>query len=66
MPRTDIYGGACGRTRTEPTHYSCRCGAVLAVEVHRSVNATRDPGLGARLREGLERTIPWMRDHGLL
>jgi CpXC protein len=52
MPRTDIYGGACGRTRTEPTHYSCRCGAVLAVEVHRSVNATRDPGLGARLREG--------------
>lgn len=52
MPRTDIYGGASGRTRTEPIHYSCRCGSVFAVEVHRSVNATRDPALAARLREG--------------
>src|SRR6266568_3851440 len=49
---TESYAGAWGRTRTEALHYSCGCGLVFAVEVHRAVNASRDPELAARLRDG--------------
>src|SRR5262249_4094715 len=53
MPRsTDSYAGAWGRTRTEALHYSCPCGTLFAVEIHRAVNAARDPDLAARLRAG--------------
>src|SRR5215467_1711044 len=48
----EIYGGACGRTRTDSIHYTCACGFVYVIETHRSVNVTRDPVLGQRLREG--------------
>jgi CpXC motif protein len=48
----EIYGGACGRTRTEPTHFSCTCGLTFVVDAHRSVNVTRDPVLGQKLRDG--------------
>ncbi|HVQ27819.1 MAG TPA: CpXC domain-containing protein, partial [Planctomycetota bacterium] len=48
----EVYGGAWGRTRTEALHVTCPCGTLYAADVHRSINATRDPALGARLREG--------------
>ncbi|HEY3357389.1 MAG TPA: CpXC domain-containing protein, partial [Polyangia bacterium] len=46
------YTGQAGQTRLEAVHYSCPCGAVFPARVHRVVNATRDPGLGARVRTG--------------
>src|SRR5205814_2075780 len=53
MPRAvDPFGGAWGRTRTESIHYSCPCGYLFAADIHRSINATRDPALAARLLDG--------------
>ena len=49
----ESYAGAWGRTRTEAVHYSCPCGLLLSAEVHRAVNATRDPAVAARLRDGV-------------
>jgi HEAT repeat protein len=33
-------------------HVSCGCGFIFTCDLHRSVNATRDPALGARLAAG--------------
>ena len=48
----DAYGGAFSRTRTESLHYRCPCGALFATDVHRVVNATRDPDLTAAFLAG--------------
>ncbi|MBI4508632.1 MAG: hypothetical protein HY698_03275 [Deltaproteobacteria bacterium] len=47
-----VYSGIHGRTRSELVHFSCSCGLVYPAEVIRAVNVTRDPLMGARLREG--------------
>ncbi len=43
------YRGRLGATRKEILHVSCRCGAILAAEVYRSVDAEASPKLAARL-----------------
>jgi len=52
MARSAESAGAWSRTRTESLHYRCPCGALFVAEVHRVVNATRDPALADRLRGG--------------
>jgi hypothetical protein len=51
-PAPKSYLGQAGQTRVEALHYSCPCGAVFPARVHRVVNTTRDPELGARVRAG--------------
>lgn len=43
------YRGAVGQTRTERVHYTCPGGSVALVEVHRAVNVSTHPELGAKL-----------------
>ncbi len=48
------FRGRLGKTRKQVIHVTCTCGAILAAEVYRSVNAADDPEVAASLRDATQ------------